>query len=178
VNTVIIGNSGSGKTWLAARLAACTGARVVHLDDVAYLPGGYTEKRSPQEVQQIVATSKRHERWIVEGIHTDLAELYLDEADCLVWLDMDLATCESRFGNRTAECPKDQDRSTLNISDDTRHEFVRGYHKRSGPWSWSAHAVLFREFARRKQRLTSEEAVMAFMKETQESHAEPTSGPA
>jgi ATP-dependent protease Clp ATPase subunit len=38
MKTVIVGNSGSGKTWLAAKLAATTEVPVVHLDELFESP--------------------------------------------------------------------------------------------------------------------------------------------
>jgi len=34
MKAIIIGNSGSGKTWLAAQLAVHCGAPVAHLDEI------------------------------------------------------------------------------------------------------------------------------------------------
>lgn len=47
---VIIGNSGSGKTWLAKKLATNT-TEIIHLDDLFWLPGGFDRKRSKEEVR-------------------------------------------------------------------------------------------------------------------------------
>ena len=94
MKTVIIGNSGSGKTWLAKKFAA-TGAPVIHLDNLFWLPGGFDKKRSKNEVDQLIDQSKKHDRWIVEGVFGELAEQYFDEADILIWLDIPWGLCRS-----------------------------------------------------------------------------------
>ena len=56
MKAIIIGNSGSGKTWLATQLAVHSSAPVVHLDEVL-APGVETQRR--QHVRGIDANSFR-----------------------------------------------------------------------------------------------------------------------
>ncbi len=44
---LIIGNSGSGKSWLAARLAEQLTIREVNLDTIIWQPGGFNKKNGP-----------------------------------------------------------------------------------------------------------------------------------
>jgi adenylate kinase family enzyme len=79
--TIIIGNSGSGKTWLANRLAANTETPVIHLDELFWQPGGFDQKRPLSEVERLIEQSKQRPSWIVEGVFGELAERYFDGAD-------------------------------------------------------------------------------------------------
>jgi adenylate kinase family enzyme len=47
---LIIGNSGSGKSWLAAQLAERLTIREVNLDTIVWQPGGFNQKRSQHEI--------------------------------------------------------------------------------------------------------------------------------
>lgn len=47
--TLIIGNSGSGKSWLAERIANRLGSVYVDLDLIHWLPGGYNAARPMDE---------------------------------------------------------------------------------------------------------------------------------
>jgi adenylate kinase family enzyme len=58
---IVIGNSGSGKSWLATKLADAKGCPVVHLDHIFWEPGGFDEKRSPEVVTRIIQESKNGE---------------------------------------------------------------------------------------------------------------------
>ena len=58
MKTIIIGNSGSGKTWLAKRLSTIFTAPVVHLDDIFWEPGGFDKKRSPKEIELLILQSQ------------------------------------------------------------------------------------------------------------------------
>ena len=51
MRTVIFGNSGSGKSWLARRLGEKRSTPVVHLDEIFWLPGGFNAKRDPAKDQ-------------------------------------------------------------------------------------------------------------------------------
>jgi hypothetical protein len=73
MKAIIIGNSGSGKTWLATQLAVHSGVPVVHLDEIFWQPVGFNEKRSRTLVDQLIADSKQHPSWIVEGVFGELA---------------------------------------------------------------------------------------------------------
>jgi adenylate kinase family enzyme len=55
---IIVGNSGSGKTWLAKKLAKVEGCQVIHLDNIFWEPGGFDRKRSPEEVAKMIGESK------------------------------------------------------------------------------------------------------------------------
>src|SRR5688572_27977737 len=103
MKAIIIGNSGSGKTWLAMQLAVHSSAPVVHLDEIFWQPGGFNEKRPRAAVEQLIADSKQHPSWIVEGVFGELAERYRDEADLLLWLDLDWPTCRERLLARGSE---------------------------------------------------------------------------
>ena len=81
----VIGFSGSGKSTLANRLGELTGAPVLHLDRVQFLPGW--ELRPEEEKQALVADFlDTHPAWIIDGNYTRLSyERRLREAD-EIWI--------------------------------------------------------------------------------------------
>ena len=103
MRVVILGNSGSGKTWLAVRLAQKFGPPVVHLDDIFWQPGGFNEKRDPAEVACLVSVAKSQSDWIAEGVYGHLAQQFLPCASTLVWLEMPWHICRMRLELRGSE---------------------------------------------------------------------------
>ncbi len=78
---LIIGNSGSGKSWLAARLAERLTIREVNLDTIVWQPGGFNQKRLQHEIDHAIQTLAQEPSWAVEGVFGALAKQLLDAAD-------------------------------------------------------------------------------------------------
>jgi adenylate kinase family enzyme len=74
MKAIIIGNAGSGKTWLAKRLAEGIDTPTVHLDEFFWELGWFDVKRAQEEVDRLIEESKRTAAWVVEGVFGELAE--------------------------------------------------------------------------------------------------------
>lgn len=99
---VVKGASGSGKTTLAAALADALRAPHVELDALHHGPDW---SEPPLEVfRRRVTEATSGERWIVDGNYDrKLADLLLERADLVVWLDPPLRTILARLTRRTSE---------------------------------------------------------------------------
>ncbi|MFA7258266.1 MAG: AAA family ATPase, partial [Aeromonas bestiarum] len=86
---LIIGNSGSGKSWLAAQLAEQLTIREVNLDTIVWQPGGFNQKRSQDEIDLAIKALAQEPSWVVEGVFGAPAEQLLAAADLLLFLDLD-----------------------------------------------------------------------------------------
>ncbi len=73
---LIIGNSGSGKSWLAMRLAEKIALPVTDLDTLNWEPGGYGKARAKEAVLQDALAIARESRWIIEGVYGWIAEKF------------------------------------------------------------------------------------------------------
>jgi adenylate kinase family enzyme len=88
----IVGTSGSGKSRLAAQVAAARGLARLELDAVFWAEGW--TRRDHAEALALVRTfvAAHPEGWVIEGNWTSLLDGYLDPgtpggADVFVWLD-------------------------------------------------------------------------------------------
>lgn len=160
---VIVGNSGSGKTWLANRLAARSRSSVIHLDQIFWQPDGFNRKRSPMEIEQLIDASKKSESWIVEGVFGELAAKYLDEAELLIWLDIDWQTCNARLQARGSESKRHMNREQSDKGLRDLIEWASHYYDRSDGRSWMGHQELFSSFRGDRMRLTAEDEVEEFV---------------
>lgn len=106
---VIIGNSGSGKTYLAQMLSGYLHIEVIHLDKLFWEPGGFNKKRPIDLVYSEIATLSQGQLWIVEGVFGELAQEFCPQADCLLWLDVDWATCSANLRKRGSDSSKQLD---------------------------------------------------------------------
>ncbi len=103
---LIIGNSGSGKGWLAARLAEGLTIREVNLDTIVWQKGGFNQKRPQHEIDHAIQTLAQEPSWVVEGVFGALAEQLLDAADTLLFLDLDWSVCRDSLLSRGSQSSK------------------------------------------------------------------------
>jgi hypothetical protein len=97
---VILGTTGSGKSWLAARLAARLGLHVVDLDALFW---GADWQPVPVELFRYrVECETREGGWVVAGNYYQVRDLVWEAADTLVWLDLPLPLVMARLLRRTA----------------------------------------------------------------------------
>ena len=163
MKAIIVGNSGSGKTWLASRLAESTNAAVIHLDEFFWQPGGFDRKRSPMEVEELIATTKQSASWIVEGVFGELAARYLDDAGVLIWLDIDWSLCRERLQARGSESKRHIGREQSEKGLRDLIEWASHYYDRTDGRSWSGHRALFDGFRGDRLSLKSQEEVLEFV---------------
>jgi len=156
MNTIIIGNSGSGKTWLANTIASAE-VQVINLDNLFWLPSGFDEKRSKEEVNQLITQSKTYNDWIVEGVFGELAKQYFDEAERLIWLDTPWDLCRSRLQQRGSESKKHMGRKQSEDGLVNMIEWASHYYNRTDFRSYSGHQFLFTSFQEYKVQLKSED---------------------
>ena len=147
--TVILGNGGSGKSWLAGRLARSLGSQAIDLDEVHWLPGGYNARRDPAEAGAAVRKRAAADRWIIEGVYGWLAAEALPRATALLLLDFPEDECVENV----------QARGTRRGGDEASHmaliAWIQEYRTRQNSNSFKGHSELFDAFTGPKARLKS-----------------------
>lgn len=98
--TLILGNSGSGKSWLAAQMAEVLWSKAVDLDTIHWEPGGYNMPRDKQIALDMVRQAALRPAWIIEGVYGWLAQEALPQASALIWLDLPVGECLDNLRQR------------------------------------------------------------------------------
>ena len=147
---VISGNSSSGKTYLAQRVSDRLHLEIIHLDQLFWEPGGFNVKRPKAIVYAEIATLVQGENWIVEGVFGELAQEFLPKADCLLWLDLDWATCSASLLQRGSESPKQLDAQLAEENFNKLLQWASDYWQRQDLRSQRGHASLFEQFNGKK----------------------------
>lgn len=105
---IIVGNNGSGKSFLSKELSVITGLPPVHLDVEFWRPNW--EKPPKEEWIKIQRELISKEKWIIEGNHTDTMELRFKAADIVIFLDINrfvcLASVFKRYGKKRSDMPQ------------------------------------------------------------------------
>jgi len=88
---VIVGSGGSGKSWLATRLAVITGFPLFHLDRCFLRPGWTMLPRDEREAQQEKMISG--DSWIIDGNWASSMAPRFAAADLVIFLDINRLVC-------------------------------------------------------------------------------------
>ena len=158
---IIIGNSGCGKTFLSKRISR-PATKIIHLDEAFWEPGGFNKKRPQEIVARELQNIPKLERWVVEGVFGELADLFLERATCLIWLDMDWQTCQRNLLDRGSESSNQLDAEAAEANFQTLLAWASGYWQRNGPRSYSGHLKIFNDFVGQKYRLKNKSELTDF----------------
>lgn len=99
----VVGNSGSGKTRLAAEIAQCLQVPHLELDALQHGPAW---DPAPLDVFKrrlgaFLANSEKSGGWVIDGNYNDRAAGLFDLADTIVWLDYPRRVVMARLLRRT-----------------------------------------------------------------------------
>ncbi len=104
---LVIGSSGSGKSWLSQKLAAITGLPLIHLDMEYWHPGWVETGREEWDKKQAELTAG--EAWLIDGNYNRTMELRFQKADMVVFLDINRLKCVfqamRRMGKKRSDLP-------------------------------------------------------------------------
>ena len=149
--TVIIGNSGAGKSALAESLAASIHVPVIDLDLLNWEGNGYGRKRDEDAARRMTLEVSTQPLWIIEGVYGWLAESALPRATALIWLDFQWSLCRAGL---LARSPRrgatDQDGVEL-------LKWAETYWNRQTSSSFAGHSRMFSNFSGTKFRLENRE---------------------
>jgi len=86
----VIGNSATGKSTLAKRLAAALDADFVELDALNWLPDWVgLNDTNPDELERRLELATRGDAWVVAGSYTRFAQrTFWPRLDTVIWLDL------------------------------------------------------------------------------------------
>lgn len=147
--TLILGNSGSGKSWFSARLAEALGTEAIDLDGIHWEPGGYNVPREKRDAIGRVRQTAAKPAWIIEGVYGWLVQEAVPQATALLWLDVPVDECVVNLRQRGLR------RGGNEASFEALIAWAAEYPHRRTSSSLAGHGRIFADFPRRKLRLIS-----------------------
>jgi adenylate kinase family enzyme len=147
--TLIIGNSGSGKTWLSLRLAETLGTEAVELDGIHWEPGGCNVARDKKLAIEAVRQAAAKPAWIIEGVYGWLAQEATSRATALIWLDIPVNECVNNLRQRGFQHGEDEAAFAELL------KWTSDYQLRQTSSSFTGHERIFSTFTRCKCRLSA-----------------------
>lgn len=155
----IMGNGGSGKSWLAQRLGQRLQLPVIHLDELHWLPN-FAGERPRGERDQLVAQAADGGSWVMEGIYGSILKQVLPRVETLIWLELSDDECISNLRQRG------QSGGGTDAQFEELLEYTRGYRSRKNHLnSFEAHERFFETHPSHKFRLRTRAEVEAFRAE-------------
>ena len=151
LRTLIIGNSGSGKSSLAEGLGELVGAPIFDLDLIHWKDKGVGSKEDENSARQKVASLAATERWVIEGVYGWLAEVAVPRATALIWLDLSWDVC------REGLLARGQRRGGTEAAFAELLKWAAAYWDRQTPTSFKGHQRLFETFTAAKLRIRARE---------------------
>ena len=88
---LVIGSSGSGKSYFSKRLGEQLGIEVIHLDRLYWLPN-WTEP-SKEDWRATVEKILESDQWIIDGNFGGTMEMRVAAADTIIFIDLSRVLC-------------------------------------------------------------------------------------
>ncbi|MCG7389699.1 hypothetical protein [Pantoea sp. ACRSB] len=155
---LIMGNSGSGKSWLAARLTELTNLPVTDLDTLNWESAGYGKARKKVYVLNDVQAIANQDRWIIEGIYGWIAAPVALYATKVIWLTPDSNECVENIKARGIRNNGSPEEFAALL------EWASSYETRTGSSSYEGHLKVFSKARPESQvKLTSREDMHHFL---------------
>ena len=158
----VVGNSGSGKTRLAERIAEVLDVPHVELDAIHHLPG-WTAIASDEflaRVTEIAAT----EGWVIDGNYRTVVVdgPVWERADAIVWLDLPRRTVMFQVTRRTLRRIILHERLWNGNREPVRNLWAWGPNRSIIRWAWTQHAKYHERY--RRAMVSSKLAHVAFIR--------------
>jgi adenylate kinase family enzyme len=155
VRVLIVGNSGSGKSWKARELAQQHQLAHLDLDTIYFVPGLIAVARP---MAQVLADLRMfidtHSAWVAEGCYGDVIEAALPFCDELLFMNPGKDVCLANNGKRPWEphkyASKEQQDSMLPFLLD----WVGKYYQREDNCSYACHRRVFDSFGGAKREIS------------------------
>ena len=155
--TLIIGNSGSGKSWLAKQLAGYLHVPWVDLDSIHWLSDEHSIARPRAEALGMARVAANDERWVIEGVYGWMVSELIHRATALIWLCVEDEECVANIRQREAK-RGENDALLIALLD-----WAGSYRTREGSSGYAAHQRLFDGFGGSKLQLMGRGEVTAFI---------------
>ena len=160
---LIIGNSGSGKTWTGKTLSRLYNIPIFHMDQIWWEPGNFNHVRSVEIIEKDIENIICQKEWILEGVFGMMAEKAAPFATHLLWLDLTWQDCKT---NIMARGPQFSQSSTIEEQDialENLIEWASTHDSRDDKNSKKFFKNIFNEFSYKKVRVHNRSQIEKYL---------------
>ncbi|WP_241238895.1 AAA family ATPase [Colwellia sp. Arc7-635] len=148
---VIFGNSASGKSSLAKKLAKQEQLAHLDLDTLAWLPAASPTSPPQRQHLDISMTEintfiHQHNAWVIEGCYSDLLVQTLDKCSEIIFLNLPTESCIDNAKKRPWEPHKYNSKAEQDSNLAMLIDWIAQYEQRTDSFSKAAHQQLYDQF--------------------------------
>lgn len=160
---IIIGNSGSGKTWLGNILSHRKEIPLFHMDAIRWDNNGYEIRRSLTDINKDLEAIKKKDQWILEGVFGKMAQGCLPFSTKLIWLDLPWEDCKQNLLFRGPQFddflnPLEKEEALTQLI-----KWASEHESRNDANSWNFFKGLYNDFTNEKYYLQSRKEIADFL---------------
>jgi adenylate kinase family enzyme len=141
----VVGNSGSGKSTVAATLAERLGVTPTELDAINH-QAGWTPLPVDEFRRQVTAVVEG-DTWVVDGNYSAVRDIVWSRADTVVWLDLPRWLVMKRVTTRTLRRVVRRRELWNGNRERWRNLFTRDKYESVILWSWTQHGKYHDRYA-------------------------------
>ncbi len=154
MRVLIIGNSGSGKSTIAKRLASEENLAHLDLDTIAWKKNTPTIRLSyDRSCSLIDEFTELHADWVIEGCYSTLIEHASKMADLLVFMNLSTRDSIENCRKRPWEPHKYPSKEEQDENLPMLMDWISNYSERDDELSYTAHRRVFDRFAGEKNEI-------------------------
>jgi adenylate kinase family enzyme len=158
---LIFGNSASGKSTLALKLASQYKLAHLDLDTLAWQASKPpTRKPLSESAKDISEFIQAHQGWVIEGCYTDLLTFAETEASNIIFIDLAIEDCIANANSRPWEPHKYSSKAEQDENLGMLIEWIAQYDQRQDTFSKDSHLEFYQQYQGKKMRITSNQQVV------------------
>jgi adenylate kinase family enzyme len=151
---LVFGNSGSGKSTFARRLATRHGCKALDLDDIVWSRTEFAKFRPDEEImRELEAFVATHSSWVIEGCYGRWMERLQPDCTEMVFLNPSEETCLAHCRARSWEPEKYPTEEEQDARLPLLLDWVHGYYSRTDDMSLATHRRIFDTFSGAKREI-------------------------
>lgn len=155
MRVLVMGNSGSGKSWRARELAQQHALAHLDLDTIYFVPGKVAVQRPmPEVLADLRGFIGAHAQWVVEGCYGDVIEAALPFCSELVFMNPGKDACLANNRRRPWEPHKYASQEAQDAMLPFLLDWVGKYYQRDDNCSYAFHQQVFDAFKGCKREIT------------------------
>ncbi len=153
---LVFGNSASGKSTLAKRLAVSQ--QLAHLDlDLLAWQATNPPTRVPlvESAKAIESFMRQHKYWVVEGCYSDLLKVAEHKSTEIIYMNLSVESCIVNANNRSWEPHKYASKAEQDANLTMLIQWISQYEIRDDNFSKAAHLEFYQNYTGVKKMLTT-----------------------